>query len=90
MSNSKDLDKLREEYEAADAAAVKLSAEHHEKTQKAVRDLKDRYHDRIWEANRKAAAAQKAYLDAEAAAALVGRDDARETADRLGLTLPDA
>jgi hypothetical protein len=84
------LDELREAYEAADAKAIALSGEYHEKSQDAVRKLKDRYHDRIWKANAEAAEAQKAYNDAQAAAALVGREDAELVAERLGLTLPDA
>jgi hypothetical protein len=41
-------------------------------------------------ARENAAAAQKAWCDAAAAEALVGRPDAQEVADRLGLQLPAA
>lgn len=80
-----DLEKLREKYERADAKAIKLSNDYQTKVQEAVAKLKERYHDRVWEANRAAAAAQKDYCDAEAAAALEGRPDAAEVANRLGL-----
>jgi hypothetical protein len=86
MSN---LDQLREEYEAADAAAIKLSGEYHNKVQKAVGDLKERYGAQIAEATQKAAEAQKAYCDAEAAEALKDRPGGAELAEALGLTLPE-
>lgn len=80
-----DIEKLRAEYEKAEAAAHKLQAEKDEAMQKA----RDRFFDRQRDANEKAARAQKALCDAEAAAALVGRDDAETVAANLGLTLPE-
>lgn len=78
------IEKLRKDYEAAEAARVKLDAEYEEKRVA----LKDKYVDRLSEAGQKAADAQKALCDAEAAAALVGRPDAEAVAKTLGLTLP--
>jgi hypothetical protein len=53
------LDEVRKQYEEADTAAVKLSAEYQGKVDSQVtakwQELKGRYHDRIWEANAKAA-----------------------------------
>lgn len=80
MSN---LDELRSAYEAADAEAIRLSNEHQTQLQDAVRGLKEKYHDPIWEANRNAAAAQKAYCDAEALEVLKTRSDGRDVAASL-------
>ena len=76
------LDKLRSDYQAAEQAAQKLGNEYDTAKQK----LKDRYTKRLRAANDKAAAAQKAFLDAEAATALKGREDSRGLAKALGLT----
>lgn len=80
-----DIDKLRSDYEAAEAKAQKLMADKDE----ALEKVRDRYGDRLRKANDDAAAAQKALADAEAAAALVGREDAELVASNLGLTLPE-
>jgi hypothetical protein len=80
-----DIDKLRAEYERAEAHAHSLQAEKDEAAQKLI----DKYRDRQRDANQKAAEAQKALCDAEAAAALVGRPDAETVAANLGLTLPE-
>lgn len=80
-----DIDKLREKSAAAEAKAYKLQAEKDEALQK----VRDKYTDRLRDANDEAAAAQKELCDAEAAAALVGRDDAETVASNLGLTLPE-
>jgi hypothetical protein len=80
-----DLDKLRSEYETAMDKAHQLTRDKDEAMQK----VRDRYFDRQRDANQKAAETQKALADAEAAAALVGRDDAETVAANLGLTLPE-
>jgi cell fate (sporulation/competence/biofilm development) regulator YmcA (YheA/YmcA/DUF963 family) len=64
-----DIEKLRAEYERVEAKAHALQAEKDEAAQKLI----DKYRDRQRDANQKAAEAQKALCDAEAAAALVGR-----------------
>jgi hypothetical protein len=55
----------------------------------ALQKVMDKYRDKMRDANQRLADAQKALCDAEAAAALVGRDDAETVAANLGLTLPD-
>jgi hypothetical protein len=80
-----DIEKLRADYERAEAKAHSLQAEKDEAAQKLI----DKYRDRQRDANQKAAEAQKALCDAEAAAALVGRPDAETVAANLGLTLPE-
>jgi hypothetical protein len=80
-----DIDKLRTEYEQAEAKAHALQADKDEAMQKVL----DKYRDKMRAANAKAAEAQKAVCDAEAAAALVGREDAETVAANLGLTLPE-
>jgi hypothetical protein len=79
------IDKLRGDYESAEAKAQKLMAEKDE----AMGKVRDKYAEKLAVANDEAAAAQKALCDAEAAAALVGRDDAAVVANNLGLTLPE-
>jgi hypothetical protein len=70
-----DIDKLRAEYERAEAHAHALQAEKDQAAQK----LRDKYRDRQRDANQKAAEAQKALCDAEAApcASARRRDDRR-------------
>lgn len=80
-----DIEKLRADYEKAEEQAYKLQADKDEAMQK----VRDRFFDRQRDANQRAADAQKALCDAEAAAALVGRDDAEIVASNLGLTLPE-
>jgi hypothetical protein len=74
-------DKLRGDWEKAEAKAHRLTAQ------------KDEIRDKLRQASEDAGRAQKAYADAVAAEALAGRDDLTDdekaaTADRLGLTLP--
>jgi DNA-nicking Smr family endonuclease len=80
-----DLEKLRSDWEKAEEKAQKLMADKDE----ALAKVRDRYTDKLQDANDDAAAKQKLYLDAEAAQALVGRPDAETVASNLGLTLPD-
>jgi chromosome segregation ATPase len=80
-----DLDKLRAEYEQAEAKAHALQSDKDDALQK----ITDKYRDKMRDANEKAAEAQRALCDAEAAAALVGRPDAETVAANLGLTLPE-
>jgi hypothetical protein len=71
-----DLAKLKAAYEKAVEKAGKLTGEYESRRQKALDDLRERYRDRINEATADAYEAQKAYLDAEAAQALLDRPDA--------------
>jgi formate hydrogenlyase subunit 6/NADH:ubiquinone oxidoreductase subunit I len=80
-----DIEKLRAEYEHAEEKAQSLMAAKDDALQKVI----DKYRDKMRDANQRLADAQKALCDAEAAAALVGRDDAETVAANLGLTLPD-
>jgi membrane-bound lytic murein transglycosylase B len=85
-----DIEKLRGEYEAAEAKALKLQADKDEAMQKVL----DRFRDRQREANQDTATAQKALADAEASQALADRDDLSDAeklalAANLGLTLPE-
>jgi hypothetical protein len=85
-----DIEKLRSDYGAAEAKALKLQADKDEAMQKVL----DRFRDRQREANDDTAAAQKALADAEAAQALADRDDLGDLdkaalASALGLTLPE-
>jgi formate hydrogenlyase subunit 6/NADH:ubiquinone oxidoreductase subunit I len=80
-----DIEKLRAEYEHAEEKAQSLMADKDDALQKVI----DKYRDKMRDANQRLADAQKALCDAEAAAALVGRDDAETVAANLGLTLPD-
>jgi hypothetical protein len=77
------LDEVRKQYEEADQAAVKLSAEYQGKVDSQVtakwQELKGRYHDRIWEANAKAAEAQQRLAAYEAAQALLDRGEEGES-----------
>jgi predicted DNA-binding protein (UPF0278 family) len=80
-----DTKKLRAEWEKAEADAVALQ----NKKDAAIDKVRAEYGEKLREAVNDAAAKQKLYLDAEAAAALLGRDDAETVAANLGLTLPD-
>jgi DNA anti-recombination protein RmuC len=80
-----DLDKLRSDYEKAEQHAQKLQADKDD----AIAKVRDQYGDRLRKANDDAAEAQKKLADAEAAAALIGRDDAETVAANLGLELPE-
>lgn len=78
------IDELRAACERAERDAQQIMAE----KDAALSDVRERFNDRQHAANLAAAEAQKAWMDAEAAAALVGRDDAEAIARNLGLTLP--
>ena len=78
-------DDLRDKYEQAEAKAHKLQADRDE----ALAKVREKHDQPLRDAIDEAAAAQKAYLDAEAAQALVGRPDAEKVAADLGLTLPE-
>jgi hypothetical protein len=78
-------DKLREDWQKAEAEAIRIQAE----KDKAIDEIRAKYGDRQRKAVDEAAAKQKVYLDAEAAAALVGRPDGPAVAAALGLTLPE-
>lgn len=80
MSNT---EKLREDWEKAEANAQKLMGEKDD----AIDKVRARYGDRLRMANDKAAAAQKRFLDADAADALRDRPDGQAVAAALGLTL---
>lgn len=80
-----DVDKLRSEYESAEQKAQKIMGDRDD----ALAKVRDRFDQKLRDANDAAAEAQKALCDAEAAAALVGRDDAEDVANKLGLTLPE-
>ena len=80
-----DLEKLRSDLEKAEEKAAKIMADRDE----ALLKVRERFDDRLRAANDDAAEAQKAVCDAEAAEALVGRDDAEIVANNLGLTLPE-
>jgi hypothetical protein len=68
-------DKLREDWQKAEAEAIEIQAE----KDKAIDEIRAKYGDRQRKAVDEAAAKQKVYLDAEAAAALVGRPDGRRS-----------
>jgi DNA-nicking Smr family endonuclease len=80
---------LKAAWQDAEARAQDLQA----KKDEAIQNVRDRFVAKLQDATDKAAHAQRAYLQAEAAQGLVGRDDAGITAARLieegGLT-PEA
>lgn len=76
---------LKKQYEEAEARAQKIMADRDEALQK----VRDRFDDKLREANAEAAEAQKALNDTEAARALMDRPDGRAIADALGLELPE-
>lgn len=79
------VDELREAWLAAEQRAQAIMAE----KDAALQAVRDEYGARLRQANSDASAAQKAMLNAEASAALVGRDDAHLIARNLGLELPE-
>jgi hypothetical protein len=81
-----DLEKLRGEYEAAEAKALKLQADKDEAMQKVL----DRFRDRQREANQAAATAQSDLLDAEVQLALSDRPDRDDVASSLRKGAEDA
>lgn len=78
------LDELREANDKAHADLYELQAAKDE----ASRKLFEQYHEPLAEAQQKAAAAQKAMCDREAAEALLDRPDGEAVAQSLGLELP--
>jgi predicted DNA-binding protein (UPF0278 family) len=76
---------LKKAWQDAESAAIALQNEKDE----AIDKVRAKYGEKQRKAVDDAAAKQKLYLDAEAAAALVGRDDAELVASNLGLTLPE-
>lgn len=74
---------LKDKWQAAEAAAVKLQNEKDD----AIDKVRAKYADRQRKAVDKAAEAQKVYLDAEAADALRDRPDGEAVAEALGLKL---
>jgi hypothetical protein len=85
-----DIKKLRADFEQAESKAQKLMAEKDE----AIAKVRERYGDKLREANDAAAAKQKALCDAEATAALIERypdeDERRSVMASRGLDLPGA
>jgi hypothetical protein len=79
MSNLEDLE---QDWKDKESAAQKIMADKDE----AMRKIYDKYAKRLKDATAEAAEAQKRYLDADAATALVGRDDGEIVANNLGLT----
>jgi hypothetical protein len=75
---------LKTAWKDAEDKALKLQADRDQ----AIAKVRERYDKRLRAANDEAAKAQKAFLDSEAAAALVGREDAEQVAKDLGLELP--
>jgi hypothetical protein len=80
--NAKD---LHETYEKAEQDAQKIMADRDD----AIQKVRDRFDDRLRKANDKAAKAQKVWLDAQAAEALLDRPDGEAVAQALGLNLSD-
>lgn len=80
---SKSTSDLKKAWQDAEAAAVALQNEKDD----AVDKVRAKYADRQRKAVDKAAKAQKAYLDAEAADALRDRPDGEAVAEALGLKL---
>lgn len=85
---SQHTDDLRKAWEQAEAKAHKLQAQKDAAMDKA-REVRDRLAPKMREANQAAADAQKAYLDAMAAEALLDRPDGEAVANSLGLKLPE-
>ena len=81
---SYDTKALKQAWQDAEAEAVKLQNE----KDAAIDKIRAKYGDRQRKAVDKAAKAQKEFLDAEAANALLDRPDGEAVAAALGLTLP--
>jgi hypothetical protein len=84
-----DIEQLRSDYEQAEAELARLGNEYDENK----RQIRERYEPQLAEASTKAAAAQKALMDAEAAREIQSREDWTDErkanlARELGLTLP--
>lgn len=78
------LEELRQENEQAHAELYELQTA----KDAAVEALYEEWRPKLWEAQDKAAAAQKAMCDREAAEALLDRPDGEAVARTLGLELP--
>lgn len=74
---------LKKRFTDAEAKAHKLQAEKDD----ALAKVRSRFGDRLRKATDDAAAAQKAWLDAEAAESLKDRPDGEQVAQTLGLSL---
>lgn len=79
----RNLDELREAFEAANAEAVQLSDEYHAERMQ----LKEDFGRRIAEANQRLANVQKELNNAEALATLIGENSDDEAGSRLAHTL---
>jgi hypothetical protein len=90
MPGTDKINRLRLDFEQAESKAQKLMAEKDE----AIAKVRERYGDKLREANDAAAAAQKAWVDAEATAALIERypdeDERRAVMVSRRLDLPEA
>jgi hypothetical protein len=75
---------LEAAYKDAEAKAFKVQTDRDE----AITKVRAKYDDRLRKANNETAQAQKAWLDAQAADALLDRPDGEEVARALGLELP--
>ena len=80
MSDTAD---LQAAYETAEQKAFKLQADRDD----AIAKVREKYNQKIKDANDVTAVAQKAYLDALAADGLRDRPDGQAVAQALGLTL---
>lgn len=80
-----DIKKLKTDFEQAEAKAQKLMADKDE----AIEKIRDRYGDRLRNANQDTAEKQKLWLDAQAAEGLLDRPDGEAIAHALGLSLPN-
>jgi len=74
---------LQTAYEVLEAKAYKLQADRDD----AIAKVREKYNQKIRDANEDTAIAQKAYLDALAADGLRDRPDGQAVAQALGLTL---
>jgi nitric oxide reductase large subunit len=77
-----------EELQAANLAAENEAVRLQNEKDAAIQQIIDQYEPQLRQAVANAAQAQKAMCDAEAANALVGREDAQAVATSLGLELP--
>jgi nitric oxide reductase large subunit len=77
-----------EELQAANLAAETEAVRLQNEKDAAIQQIVDQYEPQLRQAVANAAAAQKAMCDAEAANALIGREDAQAVAASLGLELP--
>jgi hypothetical protein len=77
-----------EELQAANLAAETEAVRLQNEKDAAIQQIVDQYEPQMRQAVVNAAAVQKAMCDAEAANALIGREDAQAVAASLGLELP--